>query len=256
MNFFDFGFVFLLMAAMIWGYRNGSFKTAIKLGFIATPSIALAYFGSDIAGLGNKIAAMLTDRVSAPLGLIGAGSGLIGMVGMVGAFFFGSHIILAIMDLHEPGETDKRVGAVMGALGVLGLALPIFIFTLKTFPDPSLRLLNGAALWPHIRPGVVAVHAPIDRFIDRRMAGLVNGLSDNDFIARIALRGDSDGNMLGGLVDKMKKIDMQEVFRLQKAARRLDPQQVEKLLTAYKSGDMSRERLKSQLENPNFENLK
>ena len=54
---------------------------------------------------------------------------------------------------------------------------------------------------------------------------------------------------------KVKNIDVKEVMRLQKAARALDPKQVEKLLAAYKSGDMSRERLKSHLENPNFETL-
>ena len=85
------------------------------------------------------------------------------------------------------------------------------------------------------------------------MAGLVNGLSDNNFIARLAVSTPGQASQaIDILLAKVRNIDVKEVMRLQKAARELDPKQVEKLLAAYKSGDMSRDRLKSHLENPNL----
>ena len=107
---------------------------------------------------------------------------------------------------------------------------------------------------PYIEPALIAVHKPIDDFIERRMAGLANGLSDNQMIARLAAgQTPSASGALRDVMGKIRDIDLQEVFRLQKAARKLDPKEVEKLLAAYKSGDMSRERLKSHLENPDFQ---
>lgn len=256
MNLFDAVLVALTIAAGFWGYANGGFKTVVKLLFIAAPSLALAYFGSSIASIGTTITAMLTDRVSAPLGLVGAGSGLLGMIGVVGSFFLSSRIVVSIMDLHTPGTTDRIFGSVVCIAGVFAMTLPLFIFGLKTFPQTTANSVRGSYAWPYVRPIVLLVHRPVDRFIDARMAGLVNGLSDNDFIARLALAATTDGSdVLGGIVDKVKRIDMDEIVDLQKAARALDPKQVEELLAAYKSGDMSRERLKSHLENPNFNAL-
>ena len=256
MNMFDVAMVGLTIGAGAWGYWNGGLKMAVKLAFIAGPSFALAYFGSDIASIGTTISAMLKDRISLPLGLVGAGSGLLGMVGIVGSLFFGSRIILSIMDLHAPGKSDRAVGSAIGVTGVLLMVLPLFVFVLKTFPHTSSNALQGSYIWPYVRPAIVATYRPIDGFIDRRMAGLVNGLSDNNFIARLALsKSGQTGGAFEGLMAKVKNIDVKEVMRLQKAARALDPKQVEKLLAAYKSGDMSRERLKSHLENPNFKTL-
>lgn len=256
MNMFDITLVGLTIGAGAWGYWNGGLKMAFKLAFIAAPSFTLAYFGSDIASTGTTISAMLKDRISLPLGLVGAGSGLLGMVGIVGSFFLGSRIILSIMDLHTPDKTDRAVGSAIGITGVLLMALPLFVFALKTFPQTTSSALQGSLSWPYVRPAIVATHRPINRFIDRRMAGLVNGLSDNNFIARLAVsKSGQTGGAFDSLMAKVKNIDVKEVMRLQKAARALDPKQVEKLLAAYKSGDMSRERLKSHLENPNFETL-
>lgn len=256
MTLFDSVPVVMIIAAGLWGYANGSLKTVVKLLFIVVPSLALAYFGSSIAAIGTTISAMLTDSASGPLGVVGAGSGLLGMVGIVGSFFLSSRIILSIMDLHTPGTKDRIFGGVICVAGVFAMALPIFIFSLKTFPQTTSNSVSGSFAWPYVKPVVQLVHRPIDRFIDARMAGLVNGLSDNDFIVRLALADATDGSsLLGGMMDKVKSIDVKEVIRLQKAARALDPKEVEKLLAAYKSGDMSRERLKSHLENPNFETL-
>ena len=236
MNIFDSALVGLTIAAGFWGYWNGGLKMTIKLIFIIAPSFALAYFGSDIASIGNTLSSMLKDRISLPLGLVGAGSGLLGMVGIVGSFFIGSRLVLSIMDLHTPGKTDRMVGSTIAITGIFLMALPMFVFALKTFPQSTSSAVQGSRSWPYVRPVVIATHRPIDRFIEQRMAGLVNGLSDNNFI----------------LLAKVINIDVREVMRLQKAARELDPKQVEKLLAAYKSGDMSRDRLKSHLENPNL----
>ena len=256
MNMFDVTLVGLTIGAGAWGYWNGGLKMAVKLAFIAGPSFTLAYFGSDIASIGNTISAMLKDRISLPLGIVGASSGLLGMVGIVGSFFIGSRIILSIMELHTPGKTDRAVGSAIGIIGVLLMTLPLFVFALKTFPQSTSSAVQGSLSWPYVRPAVIATHRPIDRFIEQRMAGLVNGLSDNNFIARLAVSTPGQASqVLDVLLAKVKNIDVTEVMRLQKAARELDPKQVEKLLAAYKSGDMSRERLKSHLENPNFKTL-
>ena len=256
MNILDVAFVGLGIGAGAWGYWNGGLKMAVKLTFIAAPGFALAYFGSDIASIGNTISVMLKDRISLPLGLVGAGSGLLGMVGIIGSFFIGSRIILSIMDLHTPGKTDRMVGSAIGIIGVLLMILPLFVFVLKAFPQTTSGAFRGSLIWPYVRPAIIASYRPIDRFIDRRMSGLVNGISDNNFIARLAVsKGGQTGGALDALMSKVKNIDVKEVMRLQEAARALDPKQVEKLLAAYKSGDMSRERLKSHLENPDFDTL-
>ena len=253
MNIFDSALVGLTITAGFWGYWNGGLKMAIKLTFIIAPSFALAYFGSDIASIGNTLSSMLKDRISLPLGLVGAGSGLLGMVGIVGSFFIGSRLVLSIMDLHTPGKTDRIVGSTIAITGIFLMALPIFVFALKTFPQSTSSAVQGSRSWPYVRPVVIATHRPIDRFIEQRMAGLVNGLSDNNFIARLAVSTPGQASQaLDILLAKVRNIDVKEVMRLQKAARELDPKQVEKLLAAYKSGDMSRDRLKSHLENPNL----
>ena len=257
MNFFDAFCLIVPPAAGLWGFTNGGLKMALKLFFIVAPSLALAYFGTDIASMATQLTGMLKDRISAPLGLVGASSGLLGMVGIVGAFFLGSRIIITIMDLHAPGQMDRSVGALIGVLGAAAISLPILIFTIKTFPEPSKRFLGHSVAWPYLRPAIVAAYPRVNDFIDQRMAGLVNGLSDNDFIARLALsKASGEGGGISAFMTKVGEIDIQEVLRLQKAARALDPKEVEKLLAAYKSGDMSRERLKSNLENPNFDGLK
>lgn len=253
-TFFDAALFVLILGGGVWGYAGGGVKTAFKLGFIVAPGLTLAYFGSDIASISTTLAAMLKDRISAPLGLVGAGSALIGMVGMVGSFFIGSRIALAVLDLHEPGPREKVMGVAVGILGVVAIATPLFIFAAKTFPGPTLGLVAQAKSWAFIEPGLIAVHKPIDDFIERRMAGLANGLSDNRMIARLAAgETPSTGGALKDMMQKLSDIDVQEVFRLQKAARALDPKEVEKLLVAYKSGDMSRDRLKSHLQNPSFQ---
>lgn len=253
-SFFDAALLSLIVGGGVWGYASGGFKITVKLGFIVAPSIALAYFGSDIAAIGTTLAGMLKDRISAPLGLVGASSAMIGMIGVVGSFFFGSRIAIAVMDLHEPSTREKSIGAAIGMLGLLALVTPLFIFIVKTFPAPAQKLVLDAKSWPYIEPALIAVHKPIDDFIERRMAGLANGLSDNQMIARLAAgQTPSASGALRDVMGKIRDIDLQEVFRLQKAARKLDPKEVEKLLAAYKSGDMSRERLKSHLENPDFQ---
>jgi hypothetical protein len=217
---FDVGVLALLIGGGAWGYANGDVKTGFKLVFIMAPSLTMAYFGADVSHIGQVIAGMLGDRVSAPLGIVGAGAGLLGMVGIIGSFILGSRIFLAILDFHQPAKTDRYVGAAMGIVGFIAMALPVFIFAAKAFPTQIAQLTQSALSWSYLRPAIVRVHRPIDGFIEARMAGLVNGLSDNQFIARLALQNDeAQGSMPSGLVEKASEIDFKEVLRLQKAAR-------------------------------------
>ena len=253
-NYFDITMLLVLLAGAVWGYWHGGIKTAFKLACIVGPSMALAYFGDDIVRVGNMVARMLGEQGSVPLGVVGAIGGVLGIIGLVGAFFIGSQFLFALLHLHKPGQVDKSAGAAIGSLGILTIGATLFIFGLKTFPAGMQGFLQNSYSWPYARPAVVFVYPTISGFIDRRMSGLVNGLSGNTLIARLALgmeAGDRallSQDQLTAMLDKVKNVDFEEVVRLQKAASRLDPDEVQDLIAAYKSGEMSEARLQKQLQ--------
>ena len=256
-NYFDLLLLATVLAGGAWGYWHGATKTVFKLGFIIAPSLALAYFGNDIATIGNAVARMLGDRSSIPLGVIGATGGVMGIIGLAGAFYIGSQFFMAMLDLHEASKGEKAVGAGLGALGLLGIGTAVFIFALKTFPYFMNDFLYKSYAWPYTRPAVVYVYPTFSHFIDRRMAGLMNGLSGNDLIARVALGSKTtfSGSTLTKMLDKVKDVDLSEVIKLREAANKLDPDEVQKLVSAYKSGELSEERLRDQLNNPDIQKL-
>lgn len=258
-NYFDVLLLLTLALGGVWGYWHGVTKTAFKLALIVSPSLALAYFGNDIAGIGNAVARMLGDRSSLPLGVIGAIGSVLGIIGLSGAFYIGSQFLMAMLHLHNPGKQEKVAGGGVGMVGFLTIGMAIFIFSLKTFPAFMNDFLYKSYAWPYTRPAVVYAYPETSNFIDRRMAGLVNGLSGNDLIARIALGNKGLINAtdinLTDMLDKIKEVDFKEVMKLREAANKLDPDEVQKLIASYKSGEMSEERLRSQLTNPDIQRL-
>ena len=253
-NYFDLLLLTSLIAGGAWGYWRGGVKSAFKLACIVGPSLALAYFGNDMVRIGNTVARMLGEQGSVPLGVVGAMGGVLGIIGLVGAFFIGSQFLFALLHLHKPEQIDKTAGVFVGSLGFVFIGVVLFIFSLKTFPSATQNFLQKSYAWPYARPTIVYAYPTISGFIDRRMAGLVNGLSGNNLIARIALGMEAkdrellSGNQLADMMERVKNVDFKEVVRLQQAANKLDPEKVQQLIAAYKSGDMSEARLRANLD--------
>ena len=116
---FDIALVLLPLLGGLWGWFNGGLRSAVKLFFIFAPSIALGYYGDQVAAIGNTIGDMLGDRTSVPLGIIGSVSGLLGMASIVGLCYLVSQVVLASLHLHKPGKFDHNIGIATGLVGGL-----------------------------------------------------------------------------------------------------------------------------------------
>lgn len=254
---FDIAIILIPLFGALWGWFNGGVRLAVKLFFILVPSIAMGYYGDQIAAIGNTIGEMLGDRTSLPLGVIGSVAGMLGMAAVVGLCYLVSQVVLGMLHLHKPGSFDHYAGIGIGIVGVILISLIGFTFYIMAFPDRATRYVKDSYAWPYSRPAIAFAYPYIGDFIDRRMSALVNGLSSNGLLARLAVGGGAELTVqtLDTLVDKVKQIDFAEVVKLQKAAAKLDPDEAQKLVNAYKSGEMSEQRLRRHLNDPNFRGL-
>lgn len=246
---FDLLFVAAIIGGGMWGYASGGAKTGVKWLFIFLPSITLAYFGDQVTALGNEMAGLLGDRSSLPLGLVGSIGGLLGMSAIVGLVFLTSRVAISMMNLHEPGTTDRRVGIVLGAGGSLFVVTALFICIIKAAPDRATRLADNAVSWPLAKPILTATYPTIGGFVDRRMSTLINGLSGNGLLARLAAGGDQvfSAETLEKVVMQVRQVDFKDVMSLQRQAAALDPEEARRLVNAYQSGELSEERLRDKL---------
>lgn len=254
---FDVALLVIIVGGGVWGYFGGGFKTVFKLFFIIAPGITMAYFGDQIADISTSIVGMMGDRTSIPLAVVGAVGGVMGMIGVTGAFYIFSQFVLAMLHLHRPGRLDQGVGVAIGALGVLGICTALFIASVKAAPTQVRQFVDGSYAWPYTRHGVAYAYPPISRFIDRRMSGLLNGLSGNTVLARMAAGGQKafSAETIEMALEAVSKIDFEEVLKLQEAANKLDPDTLKQLVTDYKSGELSELRLREQLDNPDMQRL-
>lgn len=254
---FDIAFLLLPVIGGLWGWFNGGLRSAVKLFFIFAPSIALGYYGDQVAAIGNTIGDMLGDRTSVPLGIIGSVSGMLGMASIVGLCYLVSQVALGSLHLHKPGKFDHNIGIFNGIAGAFLIALIGFTFYINAFPNRATQYVRGSYIWPYARPAIAYTYPYIGGFIERRMSALVNGLSNNGLLARIAAGGGASLSVetLDKMVDKVKQIDFAEVVQLQKAAAELDPDEAQRMVNAYKSGELSEERLREQLNNPDLQRL-
>lgn len=254
---FDIAILLLPVLGGLWGWWNGGLRSAIKLFFICVPSIALGYYGDQVAAVGNTIGGMLGDRTSLPLGIIGSVAGMLGMASVVGLFYLLSQVVLSMLHLHKPGKVDHYFGIGLGVIGITLISLVGFTFYVTAFPDRATRYVKGSYAWPYSRPAIALAYPYVGGFINNRMSALVNGLSGNGLLARIAAGGGAafSGEALDKMVDKVKQIDLKEVIQLQKAAAKLNPDEAQKMVNAYKSGELSEERLRAHLNDPSLRNL-
>ena len=254
---FDVVLLLLPVLGGFWGWLNGGLRSGMKLFFIFTPTIALGYFGDQILAIGNVIGDMLVDRTTLPLGVIGSAAGMLGMMAIVALFYLVSQVALNMLHLNKPGQWDHFAGIGLGVVGFLAMSMIAFTFYFMAFPNRTLGYVQGAYFWPYSRPVIAYSYPYIGGFIDRRMSTLVNGVSDNRLLARVAAGGGNalSAETLDKLVDKIKQVDISEVLKLQEAAARLDPETVRDMINSYRSGELSEERLRAHLNDPNFKSL-
>ena len=254
---FDLALLAVIIGGGLWGYFGGGFKTLFKLFFIVAPAVTMAYFGDQIADVSTSIVGMMGDRTSIPLAVVGAMGGVLGMIGVTGAFYIFSQFVLHMLHLHRPGPLDHGIGAVAGIVGVLGICTTLFITTVKAAPVQAQGFVAGSYVWPYARHGVAYAYPPISGFIDRRMSGLLNGLSGNTILARMAAGGQAafSPETIDLALEAVSKIDFEEILKLQEAANKLDPDTLKQLVTDYKSGELSELRLREQLDNPDIQKL-
>ena len=254
---FDIALFLLPLLGAIWGWLNGGLRSAVKLFFIFVPGIALAYFGDAILTIGNVMGDMLFDRTTMPLGVIGSVAGLLAMISIISLSYLVSQVVLNMLHLNRPGAWDHYIGIGLGAFGVLGASMVVLIFCFVAFPNRTLTQVQGAYFWPHSRPVIDYSYPHIAGFIDRRMSTLVNGLSGNGLLARVAAGGDTflSAETLDNLVSKIQQIDVAEVLKLQEAAAKLDPDLAREMVNSYRSGELSEKRLRTHLNDPNFRAL-
>ncbi len=254
---FDIVVIIIPLLGAVWGWFNGGVRLSVKLLFILVPGFAMGYYGDQIVTIGNSIGGMLGDRVSLPLGVIGSVAGMLGMASVIGLFYLVSQVVLSMLHLHKPGSADHYAGIALGSVAVTFFALIGFTFYIMAFPDRATRFVKDSYIWPYSRPAIAFSYPYIGGFMDRRMSAFVNGISDNGFLARIAAGGNAAVSFekLDTLVDKIKTIDFEEVLKLQKAAAKLDPDEAQKMVNAYKSGELSEARLRKHLSDPNFQRL-
>lgn len=254
---FDIALLLVPIIGGLWGWFNGGLRSAIKLFFIFAPSLALGYYGDNVAAIGNTIGGMLGDRTSLPLGIIGSVAGMLGMASIVGLCYLVSQVVLGFLHLHKPGNLDHNIGIGTGLIGALLMALIGFTFYVQAFPDRATQYVRGSYTWPYVRPAIAAGYPYIGGFMERRMSALVNGISGNGLLARIAAGEGAAMSFetLDSMVDKIQKIDFAEVIKLQKAAANLDPDEAQRMVNAYKSGELSEARLREQLSNPDIQRL-
>ena len=254
---FDVLLVLLPLLGSVWGWFNGGLRSAVKLLFIFAPSVLLGYFADQILSIGQIIGDMLVDRTTMPLGVIGSMAGILAMMAMVALSYLVSQLVLNMLHLNKPGTWDHYIGIALGAFGVLSASMVALIFSFVAFPNRTFEQVEGAFFWPYSRPVIAYSYPQIGGFIETRMSTLVNGLSDNGVLARIAAGGDAflSAETLDNLVSKIKQLDVAEVLKLQKAAAQLDPDKAREMVNSYRSGALSEQRLRAHLNNPHLKGL-
>ena len=242
---FDFiVFGFLVIGAVL-GYMRGAYASVILLLASYIPLALFVYFYDFISGFVTDIFKNTSDGLTAALGGLGAFSGIIALIGLLGAVFFATRLILKIMKTERLDRAEKIGGAVIGVV-MQNIAATLAFFLIYTAIPVKTTALVRSSLWIlAMRPLHLATYPHYRALLEARTQSLSVSIADKG-IAETFTAGISLGTFGEGLGFDQPNVSA-AASAVSDLAKNVNLDEISELIDIAKTQDVSPEAIDKQI---------
>ena len=238
--------VFVAAGAII-GYWRGAFAGVVLLLATYVPMGFFVLYYDKISGFVQLTLSNSGNATTSALGGLGAFSGIIALFGLSGALFFGTRIMLKIVEMEKPDRAAKIGGAVIGVISHNLIATLIFFFFYNAVPATTTSVIQGSYWQKALYPIHKLLYPPYVSLVKTRTQAFSDAIAQDGFgqvlVGGVSLAGLNeavgfDAPSLSSALTDIKEladtINIDEVNALIETAQRedLSPEEIDRRISA------------------------